>query len=159
MFSTFPFFKWCDETWIARAIRGSVVAFPVIETFHLFALTLLFGAIIFLTMRLCGLTMKHQPVSNVAQDLAPWILGSLLTMLFTGSLLFVSEALRCYASLPFWFKMGFLFSAIIFHYTVVRRVTRQGKAGVTPFQTKLAGVINLILWFSIGLGGRAIAFL
>jgi Family of unknown function (DUF6644) len=159
MFSTFHFFKWCDEIWIARAIRASVVAFPVIETFHLFALTLLFGAIIFLTLRLCGLTMKHQPVSKVAQDLAPWVLGSLLAMLFTGLLLFVSEALRCYGSLPFWFKMGFLLSAITFHYTVVRRVTRPGKADLTPFRAKLAGVINLILWISIGLGGRAIAFL
>lgn len=159
MFSTFPFFKWCDEIWIARAIRSSVVAFPVIETFHLFALTLLFGALIFLTLRLCGLIMKHQPVSRVAQDLAPWIFGSLLTMLFTGFLLFASEALRCYGSLPFWFKMGFLFSAITFHYTVVRRITKSDKAELMPVKAKLVAVINLMLWISIGLGGRAIAFL
>lgn len=159
MFSTLPFFQWCDETWISRLIRKSVIAFPVIETFHLFALTLLFGAVIFLNLRLCGLIMKHQPVSKVAQDLAPWTLGSLIVMLFTGVLLFLSEALRCYGSLPFWFKMGFLFSAIIFHYTVHRKVTRSERVDLMPIRARLVAVVSLILWISIGLGGRAIAFL
>ena len=159
MFSTLPFFRWCDETFIARAIRDSVVAFPVIEIFHLFALTLLFGATIFLNLRLCGLIMKHQPVSTVAHDLAPWTLGSLIAMLFTGVLLFVSEALRCYSSLPFWFKMGFLFSAVTFHYAVVRRFTRSDKVDLMPIRARLVAAVSFILWISIGLGGRAIAFL
>jgi hypothetical protein len=159
MFSTLPFFQWCDELWIARIIRDSVVAFPIIETFHLFALTMLFGGIIFLNLRLCGLIMKHQPVSIVAQDLAPWTLGSLIVMIFTGVLLFVSEALRCYSSLPFWFKMGFLFSAIVFHYAVVRRTARSERIELMPIRVRLVAVVSLLLWISIGLGGRAIAFL
>jgi len=43
-----PFFKWTDSTWLAETMRGSRLYFPLIETFHLLALTLLFGAILML---------------------------------------------------------------------------------------------------------------
>ena len=66
-----PFFKWCDNTWLANLIRGSRIYFPVIETFHLFALTLLFGAVVILNLRLFGFIMRRQPVSQLALDLAP----------------------------------------------------------------------------------------
>ena len=91
MSSLLPFFRWCDETFIAVKIRDSVFAFPVIETFHLFALTLLFGSIIVLNLRLFGLIMKDRPVSRVVGELAPWTLGALIVMLSSGVLLFLSD--------------------------------------------------------------------
>src|SRR5437762_1527764 len=107
-----PFFRWADELWIANVMRGSVTYFPIVETFHLFALTLLFGALIMMNLRLFGLTMKRQPVPQVARELAPWVFWGLVVMLGTGTLLFVSEAMRCYGSQPFWIKITFLFLAI-----------------------------------------------
>jgi len=38
-----PFFQWCDDSMIGAAIRNSRVAFPIIENFQLFALTVLLG--------------------------------------------------------------------------------------------------------------------
>ncbi len=46
-----PFFQWCDNTIISQAIRNSRVAFPVIENFHLFALTVLLGSLVVLVLR------------------------------------------------------------------------------------------------------------
>src|SRR6266404_2505172 len=57
-----PFFKWSDSMWMGETIRSSRLYFPIIETFHLLALTLLFGAILMLNLRLCGLFMKDLPV-------------------------------------------------------------------------------------------------
>src|ERR1044071_8695733 len=108
------FFQWCDSTWLGETIRGSRLYFPVIETFHLLALTLLFGAVIVLNLRLCRIIMKHQPVQQVALDLKPWAFWSLLVMLVSGALLFLSEAMKCYASEPFQVKMVFLFLALVF---------------------------------------------
>src|SRR5213079_2806039 len=100
-----PFFRWCDSTWLGETIRSSRIYFPIIETFHLLALTLLFGAVIVLNMRLCGLMMNNQPVKQVAQDLSPWTLWSLVVVLVSGIMLFLSEAMKCYASVPFQVKM------------------------------------------------------
>ena len=153
-----PFFKWCDSTWLGETIRSSRIYFPVIETFHLLALTVLFGAIIVLNLRLCGLIMKHQPVQQLAKDLSPWALWSLAVILVSGIMLFLSEAMKCYASKPFQIKMMFLFAAIIFHFSIHWKVTRADRdprllSGV------FVGGINFLLWFGVGLGGRAIGFL
>src|SRR3989442_14355575 len=115
-----PFFKWCDATWLGETIRSSRIYFPIIETFHLLALTLLFGAVIVLNLRLCRIIMKNQPVQQVAQDLSPWAFWSLVVILASGVMLFTSEAMKCYASKPVQFKMVFLFSALMFHFKVTR---------------------------------------
>src|SRR5215467_14758633 len=153
-----PFFKWCDSTWLGETIRNSRLYFPVIETFHLLALTVLFGAVIVLNLRLCGLFMKNQPVQQLAKDLSPWALWSLVVILASGVMLFLSEAMKCYASVPFQVKMAFLFAALIFHFTIHWKVTRAEReprliAGI------LVGSINFLLWFGVGVGGRAIGFL
>jgi len=65
MSSLIPFFQWCDNSMIGSAIRNSRVAFPIIENFHLFALTVLLGTIVVLCLRQFGLVLKNQPFGDV----------------------------------------------------------------------------------------------
>ncbi len=153
-----PLFQWADKTWLAETVRGSRFYFPIIETFHLLALTLLFGAVLVLNMRLCGLMMKHQPVQQVARDLSPWAFWSLVVILATGLMLFASEAMKCYASVPFQVKMTFLFLALVFHFTIHRKITRSDREPHRAVGVVIGG-INFLLWMGVGLGGRAIGFL
>jgi hypothetical protein len=153
-----PFFKWCDSTWLGETIRGSRIYFPIIETFHLLALTILFGAVLVLNLRMCGLLMKTQPVQQVAKDLGPWAWWSLVVILVSGVMLFLSEAMKCYASKPFQVKMLFLFAALIYHFTIHRRVSRSDRDPRVGWGA-LIGTVNALLWLGVGLGGRAIGFL
>jgi hypothetical protein len=153
-----PFFKWCDATWIGETVRGSRFYFPIIETFHLLALTLLFGAVLVLNLRLCGFIMKNQPTWQVAKDLAPWAWWSLVVILLSGIMLFLSEAMKCYASVPFQVKMVFLFFAVIYHFTIHRKVSRSDREPDRAWGA-LVGTVNVLLWLGVGLGGRAIGFL
>ncbi len=157
--SLLPFFRWCDETFIAVAVRKSVIAFPTIETFHLLALTLLFGSIAMQNLRLCGFIMKEHPVSRVTKIFAPWTFWALMVMLSSGLLLFLSEAMKCYGSDPFWIKMGFLFLTLAFHFTVYRRITRTQDHPPTVLKARLAAAVSFALWMGVGLAGRAIAFI
>ena len=153
-----PFFRWCDQTWLGETIRNSRIIFPIVETFHLLALTILFGAVIVLNLRLCGLIMKNQPVQQLARDLSPWAMSSLVVILVSGVMLFTSEAMKCYASVPFQVKMSFLFAALVFHFTVHWKITR-GDRDPGLLSGIVVGGINFLLWFGVGLGGRAIGFL
>jgi hypothetical protein len=153
-----PFFKWCDSTWLGETIRGSRIYFPIIETFHLLALTILFGAVLVLNLRMCGLMMKTQPVQQVAKDLEPWAFWSLVVILVSGVMLFLSEAMKCYASKPFQVKMLFLFAALIYHFTIHRKVSRSDRDPKVAWGA-LIGTVNALLWLGVGLGGRAIGFL
>ena len=158
MESLLPFFQWCDRTWLGETIRGSRLYFPIIETFHLLALTVLFGAVIVLNMRLCRLMLKNQPTQQVAKDLAPWAWWSLVVILVSGIMLFLSEALKCYASKPFQVKMAFLFAAIIYHFTIHRAVSRSDREPRATWGV-IIGSVSVLLWLGVGLGGRAIGFL
>lgn len=139
-------------------IRNSRVAFPIIENFHLFALTVLLGSLVVLTMRQFGLIYKAQPISEVASALRPWNLWGLAVMLVSGILLFLSEAMKCYGNTSFRVKMVFLFAALLFQFTIYNR-TVASEDKVAPVGGKIAAAVALCLWFGVGLAGRAIGFL
>jgi len=81
-----------------------------------------------------------------------------VVILVSGVLLFLSEAMKCYASKPFQVKMMFLFAALIFHFSIHWKVTRADRdPGI--LSGVFVGGVNFLLWFGVGLGGRAIGFL
>jgi hypothetical protein len=156
MLALVPFFEWCEASWLGAAMRSSRLAFPIVENFHLFALTVLLGTLVVLCLRQFGVLYKTVPLPELASQLRPWNSWSLVIMLTTGILLFLSEAMKCYGNTSFRVKMLFLFAALIFQFTVYNRMVR--KEG-SPKAGKVAAAVALILWFGVGLAGRSIGFL
>ena len=153
-----PFFEWCEATTIGQAIRESLWLFPVIESIHLLGLAMIGGAILVVDLRLLGLGLRHQPVAQLARSAHPWLVGSLAVMLTTGISLFLSESIRCYYSPPFWTKMELLLVAILFTFTVRRKVALADEKRVGPIWGRAVAFVSLALWFGVGFSGRWIAF-
>lgn len=153
-----PFFQWCEGSFIGHGIRSSQWLFPVIESVHLLGLAMIGGAVLIVDLRLLGLGLTRQPVAQVARDARPWLIGSLLVMLVTGILLFLSESVKCYYSPAFWFKMSSLSLAILFTFTVRRMVTMAEEVRVGPIWGRLVALVSLTLWSGVGAGGRWIGF-
>jgi len=151
-----PLFQWLEATALGTVVRESLWLFPVIECIHLLGLALLGGTLLVVDLRLLGLGLRSQPVAELARKVQPWMGGALLTMILTGVPLMLSEAIKCYFSPPFWYKMGFLVMAMGFTYTVRRRVA--GSERARPVLEKLTGVVSMGLWFGVGFSGRWIAF-
>jgi hypothetical protein len=147
-----------DNSVLAELIRSTSWGFPVIEAVHLLGLALIGGAVLMLDLRLLGFSMRRQPVARVARDAHPWLVAGLFVMLPTGFLLFVSEAVKCYQSAAFWVKMTSLFLAIVFTFTVRRRVANADEGRVAPLWTKVVALVSLTLWSGVGWGGRWIGF-
>jgi len=154
----FPWFEALAATRLSQAISTSTWAFAVIESVHLLALSLIGGAVLILDLRLLGLGLKRQAVADVARDAQPWLVGSLLVMLVTGALLFLSEPVKCYFSTPFRIKMLCLLLGTIWAFTVRRKVAVAGEGRVRPIWMKVVALVSLILWFGVGAGGRWIGF-
>ena len=154
-----PLFRWCDASWAGEMIRGSRYLFPVIEGIHLLGLTVLLGIVVLVSMRLFGLVLREQSTRELAAQLAPYHWISIVTMLVTGYLLFASEALKCFDSPPFRLKMLFLILALIFQVTVYRKATTSDQVDSRRLAARSAATLNLVLWFGVGLAGRAIGFL
>ena len=153
-----PFFEWCEATTIGQAIRESLWLFPVIESIHLLGLAMIGGALLVVDLRLLGFGLRHQPVAQLARSAHPWLVGSLAVMLTTGISLFLSESIRCYYSPPFWTKMELLLVAILFTFTVRRKVALADEKRVGPIWGRVVAFVSLALWFGVGFSGRWIAF-
>jgi hypothetical protein len=156
--SLLPFFEWCENTAVGHAIRDSLWLFPVIESFHLLALALIGGAVLVVDLRLLGFGLRRQPVAQLARDVQPWLAGGLVVMVASGILLFTSEAIKCYYNPAFWTKMTFLLPAIVFTFTVRRKVTGADETRMKPLWSKLVALASLTLWSVVGAAGRWIGF-
>lgn len=149
-------FQSIENSGMGEAIRDSKWLFPVIEAVHLLGLAVIGGAVLIVDLRLFGYGLRSQPVRQIARDAQPWLIGSLAVMLITGSLLFSSEATKCYYHEAFWVKMTSLALAILFTFTIRRRVTQANK--IAPFWSKVVAIISVALWSGVGIGGRWIGF-
>jgi len=153
-----PYFQALEAGSIGEAIRDSTWLFPFIEAFHLVGLAVVGGAVLLVDFRLLGLGLRRQPVAELARDAQPWLIGGVLFMIGSGVPLFLAEAIKCYYSFAFWTKMAALALAIVFSFTVRRRVALAGEARVTPFWMRVVGATSILLWSTVGWGGRWIGF-
>lgn len=153
--SLLPVFRWFEATGVGIYGRKSAYFFPVIEVVHLLGLTLLLGAVLMINLRLLGLIMNRHPVSDVVRAARPLLWLGVATTLASGSLLFLTEAVKCYYNVAFWYKISFLIVAILFQLTAQRRLTA---APLPRAALRAIAALSLLLWFGTGIAGRAIAF-
>jgi hypothetical protein len=154
--------QWINDTGIATSIRESDLVFPIVETVHVLAITLLAGTVAIVDLRLLGLVLKQQRVSQVAGQLLPLTWAGFIAMFVSGGLLFLAEAAKSYANPAFRVKMLLLLIAglnpLVFHSTIYRSVAVWDDARITPRRARLAAVLSLTVWSGIIISGRAIAY-
>ena len=153
-----PLFQWFEATTLGTQVRQSLWLFPVIECVHLLALALLGGALLAVDLRLLGFGLRSQPSARLARQMEPWLAGALGTLIGTGILMFLSEAIKCYFSPPFFYKMSLLAIAILFTFTVRRRVANAEPGRIAPGMVRFTAFVSLALWFGVAFSGRWIAF-
>lgn len=155
-----PIVMWAYNTSISEWIRNSTWAVAILEVFHLFGLIFLLGSVFMIGLRCFGLVMQRDPVGKVVRSLAPATLGGLVLMTITGGLIFSSGATRYVDSPPFQVKMLCYFSAIIVQCVIymVAVWKKDEDRRLNPVWMVMGG-LAFLLWFGVGVAGRAIAFI
>lgn len=131
--------------------------YSLVDTLHQLGMVLFVGAIVVVSLRLLGAVMPQRPVSEVTRQVRWGTMIGLGTMFITGPLVFVPESVRWYTNGPFRVKMTVLLLALVFHFTVFRRVTQRDQSG--PLMRVCTAVLALVLWFGVGWMGRLITVL
>ncbi len=152
----YPFFDWCQNGPLGHLVASREIFFPGLETVHLFGLTLLLGTVMLLSLRLLGVIMVRQPVSELAGDLAPYTSSGLFLILFSGAFMFIGVAIKCYGATSFWIKMALLATGLVFHFGYFRKAVRRDD--LSPRAAKFAGWSAIFLWFGVATAGRSIGF-
>lgn len=158
----FAFFQWLEGTAGSVAIRESTLLYPFIETAHVLTLCLFLGMIALLDLRLLGAGLRGVPVSEVAGRLLPWALAGFVLMAISGMLLFYSGPVRASANIFFQIKLVMIaltgVNALLFHFTIYRRVATWDSDPVPPFRARLAGFCSMLLWIGVVICGRLQAY-
>jgi hypothetical protein len=131
-------------------------AYALHEILHISGFALSIGTIALVDLRLLGLALTRKPSSRVLRDTAPWSLVGIVIMLITGPLIFTSDPGMYLRNGSFKFKMVALLVAIVYNFTVHRKVALA--SGPASGVTKLTGAVSLALWVSVVFGGLFIAF-
>jgi len=140
-------------------IRNAKYAIPVIQSFHLFGITLLLGSTVILNLRLLGLGLREFSMSVLSAQLWRYAVAGMLITMVSGILVFVPDPARYAANTAFRVKMILLCVAILFQFAVFRKVVRSVAAERASSSNTIAACVSLCLWFFVGWAGRAIAFL
>ena len=160
--SLYTLCEWLQNTQTCTSIRESNWVFPIVESAHVLGLTVSVGLLVWLDLRLLGVTMRHQPISVMHQQLMPWSLAGFVIMFLSGALLFWSNALRAYTSGFFQLKVLFLFlacvNAMVFELAMKRSMSEWDKAPIPPKKVRMAGLLSLVLWVAVITFGRATAY-
>ena len=154
------------EAWpLSAAVRGDNPGtewlFPIIETLHVMALTLVVGSIAMIDLRLIGIASRDSAVSRLSGEVLPWTWTAWCAAAVFGTLMFMSKAHVYAENLQFRLKflcMGLAaVNMLVFQFGAFRQVARWD-TGAPPATARVAGTLSLLLWAGVVFFGRWTGF-
>jgi hypothetical protein len=156
------FLKSLEASGLATRIRDSLWLFPIIESTHVIGLTLVFGTIAIIDLRLLGIASTERSFKRMASDILKWTWAAFALTALTGSLMFSTNARVYYHNFFFRTKMSLLVLAgmnmLVFELTACRTIHRWDEARSAPPAGKAVAALSLAIWISIIFMGRLIGF-
>jgi len=160
--SIIPALQWLEGLAWTTAIRESSWGHPIIETAHVATTVVFAGLVIIMDLRLVGLAFTDAPVADIQRRLFPWQMAGLVPSMATGLLLCCVDPLRYYGNVMFRVKLALLavagINALAFHWTTYRTAGRWDEDPNGTATARRAGAVSLLLWFSVIVSGRLIAY-
>jgi uncharacterized protein DUF6644 len=151
-----------EASYVATSIRESLLLFPLLESFHVIGLTMVFGTAAIIDLRLLGLASTRRPFTRIASDTLKWTWGAFALTVITGLFMFVTNAGVYYHNFFFRTKMAMLLVAglnmAMFELTARRSVQEWDKETSAPITGKAVAAVSLALWITIIFLGRWIGF-
>ena len=143
------------------AVRQSELFYPAVLATHLSCIAIFGGMILMTNLRLLNLALKHTPASVVIESMRVWKRIGFVIMITCGILLAGSHLGKYYPNPYFQLKLSLLLltgiHGLIFHRGVYYNANLD-QGGTLPAKAAIAGGTSLILWLSIVICGRWIAY-
>jgi hypothetical protein len=142
---------------IADALNNTEWAFPLAECIHIGGFAVGIGSIALVDFRMLNLGLRHETAARILRYTEPWTLIALVFVLFSGAALFLSQTNIYLMNLIFPLKMYVLLAALIYNFTVHRKVAAMENP--PPVLSKVVAIVSLLLWVSVVFGGIFTGFL
>lgn len=144
-----------------RFMRESLWAFPIAETIHIMAFTVVVGSIVVLDLRLLGLS-RRVPVARLSSHIVPWTLGAFMIAVASGLSMFTAHSADYLTNPVFMLKMGLVLAAgvnaAMLHVGAMQAGAAWDVDAGTPWRVKLAAALSILLWLGVIACGRLLAY-
>ncbi len=131
-------------------------AFPLTECIHISTFAMSVGTIALVDLRMLGWAFRKQTSAQLLKDTSLWTLAGLIIVITSGFVIWTSDPLRYYYNWSFRYKIIALVLAIIYNYTIHRKVAQSATS--PPAARALTATFSLLLWISIVFAGLFYAF-
>ena len=146
---------------ISDVMVNSPWAWPASETVHFLGLSLIFGVLLAVNLRILGV-MRQVPFADVHR-LLPWGMLGFGANLITGMLFFVGQPKQYLDSAPFYWKILFLMiaGANFLYLTVFKKAWRGDRepGWDASVGDKAMAVLSIFSWLVVLYGGRMLPFI
>ena len=151
-----------ETTGLAVHIRDSWLLFPLFESVHVIGLSLVFGTIAILDLRLLGIASTGRSVARMISDTLKWTWAAFIVTAITGSLMFMTNASGYAANAFFRAKLVLLVLAglnmLAFELTARRSLHEWDRARTAPPSGRAVAITSLVIWMGVIAAGRLIGF-
>ncbi|TAG50266.1 MAG: hypothetical protein EAZ30_00790 [Betaproteobacteria bacterium] len=138
-------------------LRTAPLVYPALESLHLIAIATTFGTLLIVDLRLLNVGvfgLRQFDVNAIAKAVLPWTLFGFVFAAITGGLMFLSRAGDFISNGAFLIKMLLLFAAA----TNAGILHSRGRLDATHFVTRMQAAVSLIIWITVIVCGRWIAY-
>ncbi|HAG73041.1 MAG TPA: hypothetical protein DCL66_12635 [Gammaproteobacteria bacterium] len=146
-------FIWLENTSLALWVSESYYAYPALLSLHIVGLAMVVGLTSMQNLKLLGLFFGLTLAGQSA--LIKLALAGFCLNLFSGLLLFSSQASYLITSLPFLLKISFIATAMVVSVLIQVRIKSSLSASSS---LKALALASLMLWSSAIIAGRLIAY-
>jgi hypothetical protein len=154
--------QWLEHTPLAFAIAESTWLFPLIEGSHILALPLSVGLIVLVDLRLLGLAFRGDPASRIVTGILRLSKPGFAVMFMTGGVLFMTQAGKAYGNSFFRAKLLLLvvlaINAAVYQFLFYPKMPQWDVARSTPLGARLCAGVSLLVWMSVIVCGRTMAY-
>ena len=142
---------------IADALNNTEWAFALAECVHIGGFAVGVGSIALVDFRMLNLGMRGESSARILRYTEPWTVIALVFVVFSGLALFSSQTEIYRVNLVFPIKMYVLAAALVYNFTVHRKVAAMENP--PPVLSKLVAAVSVLLWVAVVFGGIFTGFL
>lgn len=152
------FIEQLQNTTLAHAIsKSDHLVGAAAQIFHVLGFVFLLSSLVLINLRLLGLALPRQSVPEVAGQPNKLIWFGLALAVISGSMMFIASPTLYFGNPAFQLKIWLLLAAVILQATLYRQVTKTEQP--SPLLARVSVASSLVLWFGVGLAGRAIGYI
>ena len=155
------FLQWLEKTPLGLLVSQSIFGFSALDMIHIAAISVVFGMIAVVDLRLLGVASKDCAVTDICRQALPWTWVAFGIAALTGVLMFMGQSVKYYNNYAFRMKLLLMLLAginmLVFHYITYRGVAKWDRAGI-PMSARLAGAVSLACWIAVVAYGRWTAY-